>query len=133
MIFYINMTVIRTFSFSSNKRNIWGINLPQKILRWISRFHNTPESHISSTVREIGKKYNKYTHTKKPTQKTNPHEKGKDSRLLLTWNQENASTRPLFFPLTLCSCGILVPQPEIEPGPLAMRAQSPPWNSPIHF
>lgn len=64
------MTVIGTFSFSSNKRNICSINLPQKILRWISRFHNTPESHISSILREIGKniintKKKKKTHMEK--------------------------------------------------------------------
>ena len=72
------MTVIQTFYFSSNKRNICGINLPQKILRWISRFHNTPESHISSTLREIGE------NIINPKKKKNPHGKGKDSRLLLT-------------------------------------------------
>ena len=33
--------------------------------------------------------------------------------------------RYIFFPLHRAACGILVPQPRIEPGPLAVKAQNP--------
>ena len=95
------MTVIQTFYFSSNKRNICGINLPQKILRWISRFHNTPESHISSTLREIGENIINTKKKKKPTWTR------KGLKIALNLKSRKFQYPSTFFPLTLCNCGIL--------------------------
>lgn len=118
--------------FSSNKRNIC-VQTSQKILRWISRFHNTPVTHQQHS-REIGKNVinTKKKKKPKPTQKQTHMEK-EGLKITLNLKSRKCQYPSTFFPLTLCSCGILVPQPETEPGPLAMRAPESTMEFSIHF
>ena len=81
-------------------------------------------------IKRNWEKYNKY---KKKNNNKKPTWKRKGLKIALNLKSRKFQYPSTFYPLTLCSCGILVPQPEIEPGPLAMRAQSPNHRTTMEF